>query len=52
MGKIIQLAQEDGYKSISLSVDPDNSNAVHMYNKMGFKECGVPSTSMIMVYSF
>ena len=52
MGKIIQLALEDGYKSISLSVDPDNSNAVQLYNKMGFKECGVSGTSMIMVCRF
>lgn len=52
MGKIIQLALEDGYKSISLSVDPDNSNAVQLYNNMGFKECGVSGTSLIMVCRF
>jgi len=52
MRKIIQLAQDDGYKSISLSVDPDNRNAVHLYNKIGFRECGVSGTSIIMVYSF
>ena len=52
MSKIIQLALEDGYMSISLSVDPDNSDAVHIYNKMGFKKCGVSGTSIIMVYNF
>ncbi len=51
MNKIIQLAMEEGYKSISLSVDPDNRDAVHIYNKMGFKECGVSGTSITMVYS-
>lgn len=52
MNKIIQLAMEDGYKSVSLSVDPDNHDAVHLYRKLGFKECGVSGTSIIMVYSF
>ncbi|MGE7625104.1 N-acetyltransferase family protein [Viridibacillus sp. NPDC096237] len=50
MNKIIQLAMEEGYKSISLSVDPDNSDAVHIYNKIGFKEHGMSGTSITMVY--
>lgn len=50
MNRIIQLAMEEGYKSISLSVDPDNSDAVHIYNKMGFKEYGMSGTSITMVY--
>lgn len=50
MNRIIQLAMEEGYKSISLSVDPDNSDAVHIYNKIGFKEYGMSGTSITMVY--
>lgn len=52
MNKIIQLVMEDGYKSISLSVDPDNCDAVHLYRKLGFIECGVSGASIKMVYSF
>ncbi|MGE7919101.1 N-acetyltransferase family protein [Viridibacillus sp. NPDC093762] len=50
MNKIIQLAMAEGYKSISLSVDPDNSDAVHIYNKIGFQEYGISGTSITMVY--
>ncbi|MFF3102178.1 GNAT family N-acetyltransferase [Viridibacillus arvi] len=50
MNKIMQLAMTDGYKSISLSVDPDNRNAVHIYNKLGFQEYGISGTSITMVY--
>ncbi len=50
MKKIIQQAMDEGYKSISLSADPENSHAVHIYNKLGFKEYGVSGTSITMVY--
>ncbi|QED46586.1 GNAT family N-acetyltransferase [Cytobacillus dafuensis] len=50
MNKIIQKALEDGFKSLSLSVDLDNENAVHIYNKLGFKEIGVSGTSITMVF--
>ncbi|MBK3496435.1 GNAT family N-acetyltransferase [Viridibacillus sp. YIM B01967] len=50
MNQIIQIAIEEEYKSISLSVDPDNSDAVHIYKKIGFKQCGMCGTSITMVY--
>ena len=50
MKKIIHQAICEGYKSISLSVDPKNSNAVHIYKKLGFEDYGVSGTSITMVY--
>lgn len=50
MKKIIHQAISEGYKSISLSVDPENSSAVHIYKKLGFKDYGVSGTSITMVY--
>lgn len=50
MNKIINQAISEGYKSISLSVDLENSNAVHLYKKLGFEEYGVSGTSITMVY--
>ena len=50
MQKIIKRASEEGYKSLSLSVDPKNADAVHIYRKLGFKDHGVSGTSITMVY--
>lgn len=50
MEKIIHQAISEGYKSISLSVDLENSSAVHIYKKLGFKDYGVSGTSITMVY--
>ena len=50
MKEIIQKAICEGYKSISLSVDPENRNAVHIYRKLGFEDYGVSGTSITMVY--
>ncbi|MEG0385431.1 MAG: GNAT family N-acetyltransferase [Solibacillus sp.] len=50
MKKIIHQAICEGYKSISLSVDPENSNAVHIYKKLGFLDYGMSGTSITMVY--
>ena len=50
MKKIINQAICEGYKSISLSVDPENSNAVHIYKKLGFEDYGVSGTSITMMY--
>lgn len=50
MKKIINQAISEGYKSISLSVDPENSSAVHIYKKLGFKDYGVSGTSTTMIY--
>ncbi len=52
MQKIIQKAMQEGYPSISLSVDPENTTAVHLYKKLGFKEVGVEGTSITMVSRF
>ena len=35
---LINKAKEMGYSEISLGVDLDNQNAVHLYNKFGFTE--------------
>ena len=50
MKRIIQQASEDGYKSLSLSVDPENMSAVHIYRQLGFIDYGVSGTSITMVY--
>lgn len=50
MKNIIEQASEDGYKSLSLSVDPENTNAVRVYRKLGFIEYGISGTSMTMIY--
>ena len=50
MKKIIHQAICEGYHSISLSVDPANSHAVHLYKKLGFEDYGVSGTSITMVY--
>ncbi|WP_235753936.1 GNAT family N-acetyltransferase [Psychrobacillus sp. INOP01] len=50
MKKIIQQAKEDGYKSLSLSVDPENTHAVYIYKQLGFKDYGISGTSITMIY--
>ncbi|MFJ5764400.1 GNAT family N-acetyltransferase [Lysinibacillus sp. NPDC093210] len=49
MKAIIDQAINEGYKSISLSVDLENSHAIHIYKKLGFEEYEVSGTSMTMV---
>jgi hypothetical protein len=39
-----------GFGRFSLSADPENSHAVHIYNKQGVKEYGVSGTFITMVY--
>lgn len=48
MKKIMQQANNDGYTSLSLSVDPNNSGALKLYNNLGFEKCGVSGTSWTM----
>jgi ribosomal protein S18 acetylase RimI-like enzyme len=48
MKEIIQQAISDGYKSLSLSVDPENQAAVRLYEKLGFEYFGVSETSWTM----
>lgn len=38
-----------GIKKISLSVDPNNTAAVKLYQRYGFKEVGIEGTSITMV---
>ncbi|WP_096188972.1 GNAT family N-acetyltransferase [Evansella halocellulosilytica] len=47
--KLFETALEDGYTSLSLSVDPNNTEAVQLYRKLGFKQCGTSGTSWTMV---
>jgi ribosomal protein S18 acetylase RimI-like enzyme len=52
MKEINQQARNDGYKSLSLSVDPDNDIAVRLYEKLGFEHFGMSGTSWIMKVTF
>ncbi|MCJ8009187.1 GNAT family N-acetyltransferase [Lederbergia wuyishanensis] len=52
MKALIERAKDDGFKGLSLSVDPHNEQAVHVYKKLGFEECGLSGTSVTMVYDF
>lgn len=52
MNALIQHAREHGHPAISLSVDPENQSAVHVYQKLGFRECGGEGTSITMVLEF
>jgi ribosomal protein S18 acetylase RimI-like enzyme len=48
MSEIIKQAEFDGYKSLSLSVNPENTSAVKLYEKLGFKYFGLSGTSWTM----
>ncbi|SEN59842.1 Acetyltransferase (GNAT) family protein [Paenisporosarcina quisquiliarum] len=50
MKKIMKQALEDGYKSLSLSVDPENTSAVYIYRQLGFIDYNVSGTSITMIY--
>ncbi|MEB2302608.1 GNAT family N-acetyltransferase [Lysinibacillus xylanilyticus] len=52
MHNIIQQAKDEGYSAISLSVDLENSSAIHIYQKLGFKDYEVVGTSKTMIYKF
>ncbi len=49
MQSIIEHAKIDGFKSISLSVDEENSNAIHVYKKLGFKGYDFDGSSHTMI---
>ncbi|MBA2748971.1 MAG: GNAT family N-acetyltransferase [Tatlockia sp.] len=38
---LIEQAKADGYQQISLSCDPTNDTALHLYQKLGFEQVGV-----------
>ncbi|MDG5471905.1 GNAT family N-acetyltransferase [Jeotgalibacillus sp. ET6] len=46
---MILSAQKQGYRGLSLSVDPENEPAVKLYEKAGFVKQGVSGTSVTMV---
>lgn len=48
MKELIQQAVADGYKALSLSVDPENESAVKLYKNLGFEYVGVSGTSWTM----
>lgn len=50
MKQIIKQALEDGYKTLSLSVDPENTSAVYIYRQLGFIDYNVSGTSITMIY--
>ncbi|MFC9542965.1 GNAT family N-acetyltransferase [Lysinibacillus sp. NPDC056959] len=50
MHKIIQQAKDEGYNTISLSVDLENDTAINMYQKLGFKDYEIVGTSKTMIY--
>ncbi|WP_100405572.1 GNAT family N-acetyltransferase [Bacillus solitudinis] len=51
MERLFETACKDGYTSLSLSVDPNNIQAVRLYKKLGFKLCGSSGTSLTMIYN-
>ncbi|MDA7026285.1 GNAT family N-acetyltransferase [Bacillus sp. CLL-7-23] len=50
MERLFETASRDGYRSLSLSVDPNNTQAVQLYKKLGFEQCGSSGTSWTMIY--
>ncbi len=46
MHKIIQQAKDEGYNTISLSVDLENDTTINMYQKIGFKDYEIVGTSI------
>ncbi len=38
---LFEQAKADGYQQISLSCDPTNENALHLYQKLGFEKVDV-----------
>lgn len=50
MNKVILQAVADGYHALSLSVDPNNVNAVELYKNLGFYKYGTSGKSITMVY--
>lgn len=48
MNHLLQQALLDGYPQVSLSVDPKNPPALHLYQKFGFEKIGAFGTSWVM----
>lgn len=50
MQVIMEEAKKDNYKTLSLSVDIDNSNAINLYRRLHFVEVGGDGTSITMLF--
>lgn len=46
--RLLVQAKVDGYQQTSLSVDPNNLPAFHLYHQLGFEKVGMFQTSWIM----
>lgn len=47
--QLLEEAKKKGIKKLSLSVDPKNRAAVHLYQRFGFIEVGIVGTSITMI---
>ena len=45
---LLEQAKSDGYQQISLSCGLSNTNALHLYQKLGFEKVEVFDTSLVM----
>ena len=46
LSRILQIVEEQGFEQAELSVHSDNARARHLYESLGFKECGkIPNAS-------
>lgn len=49
LNQLLEEAKKKGIRKLSLSVDPQNRAAVHLYKRFGFIEVGMVDTSITMV---
>lgn len=49
LNQLFEEAKKKGIKKLSLSVDPTNRAAVHLYQRFGFIEVGMVGTSITMI---
>lgn len=49
MKALFEELSQNGYARVSLSVDPNNTAAVKLYQRFGFAEVGMSGTSITMV---
>lgn len=49
MQVIMEEAKNNNYKTLSLSVDIENINAINLYRRLGFVEVGGDGTSVTML---
>lgn len=49
LDQLVEEAKKKGIEKLSLSVDPTNRAALHLYQRFGFKEVGIVGTSINMI---